>query len=187
MTIICDVIKIADRLSKDGRVISFAFHHADDIADVVNAPTGSQWQMKLVPLDEHGNPERAVPAGQFAGGDIASDRVEIPLSGGKCNAGTGSAGADGSNPSRSTKISPEKRLTRQAAIVCTEPLFHAWLRETNSAWRIMNHGTDEDKAAAIVRARCNVKSRKEIVPGSTAADLWDEMYSKYTAWKLVAA
>jgi len=47
---------------------------------------------------------RAVPSGMFAGGEFASDLAEIPLSGGTCSKGTGAAGADGSNPSRSTII-----------------------------------------------------------------------------------
>lgn len=51
-----DVIKYAYRQSKDGFIISFVVHPNDLNLDLANAAIGSQWRLKLVELDEHGNP-----------------------------------------------------------------------------------------------------------------------------------
>ncbi len=81
-------------------------------------------------------------------------------------------------------VAPEKRMTQRAAIMCNDPAFQNWLKHTNSSWRIMTDGTDEERAAAIVRARCKVRSRTEIQPGTEAARAWDQMLSEYTIWAL---
>ena len=59
MTITCDAIKTAYRQSKDGFVVSFAIHPSDMDPELANADIGSQWQLRLVPLDENGNPSDA--------------------------------------------------------------------------------------------------------------------------------
>jgi hypothetical protein len=55
MEIKCDAIKTAYRQSKDGFVVSFAIHPQDMDPDLANAEIGSQWQLRLVPLDDNGN------------------------------------------------------------------------------------------------------------------------------------
>lgn len=82
-------------------------------------------------------------------------------------------------------IAPDKRLTQRAAILCNDPDFQLWLKKTNPAWRIMNSedSTDEKRAAHLVRQYCGVPSRKNIVPGTHAAMMFDEMLGKYAAWQ----
>lgn len=82
-------------------------------------------------------------------------------------------------------IAPDKRMTQRAGILCNDRMFQLWLKETNSAWKIMNWqgATDEERAVQIVHVYCSVKSRKEIMPGTQAARLWDEMLGKYAAWQ----
>ncbi len=80
-------------------------------------------------------------------------------------------------------VSPDKRLCQRAAILCNDKQFQAWLKETNAAWNIMNLGTAEQKAAELIRVYCEVKSRRDIVPGTQAAQLFDCMLNDYTAWQ----
>jgi hypothetical protein len=118
-------------------------------------------------LDDDGNPEK----------EVMSDRAvqarpdETPP-----------ASADPSPKPVRAPIAPDKRMTQRAAILCKDPVFQTWLRETNTSWRIMM-GADEEKAALLVQVYCGVKSRREIVPGSAAAELWDQMVSKFYAWR----
>lgn len=168
--LLCDAIKIAYRQSKDGFVVSFAIHPQDMPADLANADIGSQWQMRLVELDDNGNPkevmsDRAVQARPDETTPVLADPSPV-------------TSARAYHP-----VAPEKRMTQRAAIMCTQPLFQTWLRQTNSAWAIMNLGTAEQKAAELVRVYCGVPTRKDIVPGSQAARLWDEMLGKFEAWQ----
>lgn len=92
---------------------------------------------------------------------------------------------DRAPPARArTPVAPDKRLAQRAGILCADPVFQRWLRETNSAMRIMNEGTGEQRAAEIVRAKCGVKSRSEIIPGTPEAEAFDRMVSQFTAWKM---
>lgn len=167
MTIICDVIKVSDRLSKDGRVISFAFHHADNADDVVKAPAGSQWQMTLVPLDENGNPE---------GGDNDTEVEESHRPGNK----TPPASAP-EQPARAPKAFREMSYAQQAGILCADPKFWQFLEEQEGNELVQ---TEED-AVCIVRNICLVDSRRDIIPGSAAAQAWRELVDRYRVWELV--
>lgn len=73
-------------------------------------------------------------------------------------------------------------ITKQAAIRCGDARFQRFLAETNTAWGIMTEGTPTEKAAEIVRAHCGVKSRRDITPGSEAAEHWHELEAKFQAW-----
>ena len=179
--LICDAIKISYRQSKDGFVVSFAIHPQDMPADLANADIGSQWQIRLVGLDEDGNPK---------GGDVPDDgsrarnlETEIATTAKLPDRPRSVAppASEARHPVRAP-IAPERRMTQRAAILCKDPVFQTWLRETNTSWRIMM-GTDEEKAALLVHVYCGVKSRREIVPGSAAAELWDQMVSKFYAWR----
>lgn len=79
-------------------------------------------------------------------------------------------------------IAPDKRLTQRAGILANDPMFQNWLRETNAAWKIMQ-GTDEEKAAMLIRVYCEVKTRRDIIPGTDAASLFDNMLSRYAGWQ----
>lgn len=170
--LICDAIKIAYRQSKDGFVVSFAIHPQDMPADLANADIGSQWQMRLVGLDEDGNPK---------GGEANQSEHGHALPGQPDK--TEPASADPSPKPVRAPIAPDKRLTQRAGILCNDPDFQLWLRKTNNAWQIMNLGTAADKAAELVRVYCGVGTRKDIIPGTPAAMLFDEMLGKYAAWQ----
>lgn len=167
--LICDAIKIAYRQSKDGFVVSFAIHPQDMPADLANADIGSQWQIRLVGLDEDGNPKSddAERSGSFRSASREAAAVNEP--------------PPASKPR--PVIAPDKRLTQRAGILCNDPDFQLWLRKTNNAWQLMNLGTAADKAAELVRVYCGVGTRKDIIPGTPAGMLFDEMLGKYAAWQ----
>ena len=71
---------------------------------------------------------------------------------------------------------------KQAGMRCSDPRFHKFLEETNSAWKLMKEGTPAERAAELVRAIVGVKSRKDITPGSEAAEHWHDLESKFQAW-----
>ena len=98
-----DVIKCAYRQSKEGFVISFVIHPQDKHPELSDAPIGSQWQLQLVPLDEHGNSP-----------DAGSDAL---------------AREAGSNNGDVT--GPASRLTKQAGMCCKDPRFWAFLTEND--------------------------------------------------------
>jgi hypothetical protein len=171
-----DVIKIHDKSSKEGRVFSIVAPLPDDKAAIdafTSAYIGSKWRVKFIPLDDDGNPESEVMENSRRGNSSSLPDDKTPP-----------ASADPSPKTVPVRapIAPDKRMTQRAAILCKDPVFQTWLRETNTSWRIMM-GTDEEKAALLVQVYCGVKSRKEIIPGSAAAELWDQMVSKFYAWR----
>jgi hypothetical protein len=76
----------------------------------------------------------------------------------------------------------ETNVVQQVGIRCNDPRFHKFLEETNSAWGIMKEGTPTERAAELVRAIVGVKSRKNITPGSEAAEHWHSLEGKFQAW-----
>jgi hypothetical protein len=76
----------------------------------------------------------------------------------------------------------ETDIVKQCGIRCADPRFHKFLEETNSAWKILKEGTPTERAAELVRAICGVKSRKDITPGSEAAEHWHDLEGQFQAW-----
>jgi len=76
----------------------------------------------------------------------------------------------------------ETDAVKQACMRCADPRFHKFLEETNSAWKLMKEGTPAERAAELVRAIVGVKSRKDIVPGSEAAEHWHDLEGRFQAW-----
>jgi hypothetical protein len=76
----------------------------------------------------------------------------------------------------------ETDAVKQAGMRCADPRFHKFLEETNSAWKLMKEGTPTERAAELVRAIVGVKSRKDITPGSEAAQHWHDLESRFQAW-----
>lgn len=75
-------------------------------------------------------------------------------------------------------VAAERRLTQRAGILCADPLFHKWLGQISK----MENVTEEE-ATVYVRNKCGVASRKEIVPGTDAARLFDEhIDGPYSVW-----
>lgn len=85
-------------------------------------------------------------------------------------------------PVRARKpVASEKRFAQQAGICCADPVFQTFLYEHD-----MVIEKSEDCAVTAVYLICGVASRKDIVPGSAAATAWDQLYSKFTAWRIAA-
>lgn len=80
-------------------------------------------------------------------------------------------------PSSSPQANDEKKLTREAAILCRAPRFWAFLRETYK-----RPVGSEEEAADIVRRICGIDSRSEIKPGSPAALKWVDLRARYHAF-----
>lgn len=66
----------------------------------------------------------------------------------------------------------------QAGIRCSEPLFHAFLREEHG----YGPSTDEE-VADFVRSLCCVKSRTELSSNHKARVIWHQLDQRYQAWK----
>ena len=146
--ITCDAIKIAYRQSRDGFVVSFVLHPNEVPPELANAHIGSQWQLKLVELDDDGNPSETAEKGTA------------------------------SRPSPS----PDKRLVQRAAMLCQDGAFQAYL-VTHSMLDHRSDNRDRDAATAL-RLICGVDTRKDIIPGSPAAEKFRELVEKFEAWKL---
>lgn len=85
-------------------------------------------------------------------------------------------------------VAADKRLAQQAGICCSDPVFRAWARETYPEFMCRwSHGCDEQNVTLLVRGLCGVETRADITPGTNAASRWDDIYSRFVAWKLVAA
>jgi hypothetical protein len=76
----------------------------------------------------------------------------------------------------------ETDIVKQCGMRCADPRFHKFLEETNSAWKLMKEGTPTERAAELVRAIVGVKSRKDITPGSEAAEHWHDLEGRFQAW-----
>lgn len=94
------------------------------------------------------------------------------------------AGPCGESPDRPHKprkpVAADKRLAQQAGMLASDAAFNRYLAECHH-W----HPADGD-AATFIRSACNVVSRSQIVPGSPAAQIWIDLESRFTAWKLAS-
>ncbi len=86
---------------------------------------------------------------------------------------------DQEEPVAPRKTKPEHRLVTRAAILCKDPLFQAFLR---NIWSIPSV-VDEASAANALRTMWRIESRRELVPGSKAAEHFDNLLTDWTAWK----
>ena len=74
----------------------------------------------------------------------------------------------------------ELSATTQAGMRCKEPVFWAFLRETGFTFDKIQ---DEEAAARVVRAVCEVTSRSELAEPSIAQAIWRDIDSLFQAWK----
>lgn len=68
----------------------------------------------------------------------------------------------------------------QAGIRCNEPDF--WRFLNGSFLEIRPPVTDAHGAAAAIRIYCDVKSRADIRPNTSAASIWEQLDSDYESW-----
>lgn len=88
-------------------------------------------------------------------------------------------------PVRARKpVASEKRLAQQAGIMCAATDFQQFLIEHHMMPR---HSPDgkllHERAATAVRLICGVKSRSEVIPGTSAAEKWDQLMGQFEMWK----
>ena len=79
-------------------------------------------------------------------------------------------------------------LTQRAALLCNDPQFRLFLEKKFRGTMIpANCAVNTEKEAAmVVRSFCRVESRAHIVPGSEAADRWENLNSQFIVWKNAA-
>lgn len=65
----------------------------------------------------------------------------------------------------------EMSPSKQAAILCQDPDFQDWIGAVG-----------EEDAAKLVRTKCRVASRADIVPGTPASAAWKHLMIGYGAW-----
>lgn len=171
----CDAIKIAYRQSKDGFVVSFAIHPNEMPADLANADIGSQWQLKLVPLDEHGNAEvtgEAPEPSTFAADSTSSapesrrgEPVSIPT--------------EAARPATARSWT-QLSLANQAGIRCDEPAFWKFLSE--SYRQQVGTVTSKDSAKLAIYSICGVSSRADLRLGTEPGRMWRSLDAEFRTW-----
>ena len=72
------------------------------------------------------------------------------------------------------------RLVQQAGIACKDARFWAFLNSRLDEYQKRIISSDE--ARGVVHRYCGIGSRKEIFPGTPAAERWDKLYGEYVAW-----
>lgn len=97
--------------------------------------------------------------------------------------------SDDEQPVEQKPAGNKHRLSRQAAMLCSDRQFWGFLRnEFSGNWMNPNFPQPTDnqlRAAECIRSICNVKSRSEF--DSEPADRrWRELKASFEAWKLTA-
>ena len=72
---------------------------------------------------------------------------------------------------------PRNKLAMRAGILSNDSLFHTFLATTKGL------GVNSEGAANYVRHFCKVESRKEILPGTEAANRFDLLESAFICWR----
>ena len=91
------------------------------------------------------------------------------------------ASEDSTTPARARTPWDLLTASQQAGILCADRMFWTFLSTENygPAW-------NEEEAIKIVRERCHVKSRTQILPDTAAESLWRNIVSDYRTWQLAA-
>lgn len=72
-------------------------------------------------------------------------------------------------------------LAQQAGIACNDPIFGAFLKESEG-FQIDNVASAEDVASAVKKF-CHVETRSSIVRGTPHGDRWNVLYARFVSWK----
>lgn len=160
-----DAIKLAYRQNKDGFVVSFVIHPNDEHKKLANAAIGSQWQLRLVELDDDGNAPSSARdvVGQSA--NVAAPRAEA---------------------SKERRPFTSLPLPQQAALLCQDPVFWAFI---NEEWKLNDgqpYAIDTETAAEAIRMRYCIHSRSELGKLELATKQFVADREQFAAWKLVA-
>lgn len=79
---------------------------------------------------------------------------------------------------KQSKAFKDMSFAQQAGMLCNDPSFKKFMKETTD----FTHGD----VPLMVRQFCGVESRKDILPGTSAATMWTALISDYRAWNLEA-
>ena len=91
------------------------------------------------------------------------------------------------SPVRARKpVAVEKRFAQQAGMCCADPVFWEFLREHSMMKEPQTGFEGEEAAALAVRMICGVTTRADIIPGTPAGTAWDQLLSKFIAWRIAA-
>lgn len=163
-TISCECKKIAYRQTKDGVVVSLLVHPNDVPDALATAPLGTRYMAALV---EIGDDEQPVKAKSESGGPHPSPREADSADIGKR-----------SSASRPKRQFVDMTPAQQAGLLCADEAFQRFLLE-----RCHITALSEDEAADAVRYYCRVKSRKDILSGTTAGDFWLGLVAHFRDWQ----
>jgi hypothetical protein len=89
---------------------------------------------------------------------------------------------DDEQPICKPKDADTHRLSRQAAMLCQDPMFKAFLTSKRPA--LAPQSINGDWAAGEVRRICSVGSRSEFDTNPEAAARWRDLKADYEAWKI---
>jgi hypothetical protein len=76
----------------------------------------------------------------------------------------------------------DHRLSKQAAIVCEEPRFHAFLEEEYGCTVVDPEDPKNHQAPDCVRDITGVESRSEYDTNPAAGQRWQSLHGRYLAW-----
>lgn len=146
--------------SSRGKTVTFAL-------DVDSAPDGHPF--KGLGTGKHGQKFVivAVPVTD-SGTPLSPETAQEGLSSDSVQTGSRNVTAPVSGEAKERRRFSELPLPQQVALRCAEAAFQKWA------------GLDgEDVLAAWVRFNCDVKTRKEILPGTEAAKKWLALETRY--------
>lgn len=76
-----------------------------------------------------------------------------------------------------------ERLVQRAGILCSDRQFQNFLRtEWPMNWE-QSEGSEQDRAAIVLRGICEVQSRKEFATNAKATAAFENVTAKYEGWK----
>lgn len=153
-----------------------------------DAPIGARYVMALVQVDDNEQPVAGVGTSP-TGLSMTVEQGETRHNPGAENViGTNNAqlvskgvALDEPAPRQPRKpVAPEKRLAQRAGILCTKPKFWEFMTSNPKNPFIV---IDEESAALVVCRKCNVDSRRDIIPGTPAGDLFEELEGQFQLWE----
>ena len=71
---------------------------------------------------------------------------------------------------------PHNPYSRRAGILATDTAFQTWIDTPSGC------NDRAAYAASYIRIKCGVTSRKDILPGTQAAELFDRLKTDFTSW-----
>ncbi len=80
----------------------------------------------------------------------------------------------GDVPARASK----NKLAQLAGMLSKTPLFHRYIEAIT-----LSHDITEDSAAEFIRARCQVRSRSQVLPDTPAEDRFLKLYDGFVRWR----